>query len=100
MSDENKDEITAPTPDDIPSEVTIVGLRKSATLMLIYIIAFVGMCIVFVTALFSSPDITFKSIVAGALGLTSVGVVYGVVRYFAEQIIVYNAMNNHIMMKK
>ncbi|MDD4052974.1 MAG: hypothetical protein PHR28_13895 [candidate division Zixibacteria bacterium] len=75
-------------------EVQIFGIARSVHLMLIFIVAFVGLCFVFTTT-YGDPDFPLiaKGIVGSGLGLAAVGVIYGVVRYHIEQAIAYIAIN-------
>ena len=75
-------------------EVQIFGLARSLHLMVIFIVAFVGLCFVFTT---TYADVEFpivaKGLVGSALGLAAAGVIYGIVRYHIEQAIAYIAIN-------
>jgi len=75
-------------------EVQIFGLARSLHLMVIFIVAFVGLCFVFTTTYADAEfPVVAKGIVGSALGLAAVGVIYGIVRYHIEQAIAYIAIN-------
>lgn len=75
-------------------EVKIFGLARSLHLMLIFVVAFVGLCFIFTTTYVDTEfPVVAKGIVGSAMGLAAVGVIYGVVRYHIEQAIAYIAIN-------
>jgi hypothetical protein len=75
-------------------EVVIYGLTRSLQMLVIYVVSFIGMCFIFVDAIIMRTyDAMIISLLGAILGLTAFAVVYGTMRYFAEQTITYLAAN-------
>lgn len=75
-------------------EIVIYGLTRSAQMLVIYVVAFVGMCFIFTDAVISRAyDPMMVSAFGAILGLTTFAVVYGTMRYFAEQTVAYVSAN-------
>lgn len=75
-------------------EIIAYGITRSSNLLLIFIAAFIGITFVFVESLFNPMyPITTKALFGAIDALTLVGIVYGIVRYYSEQIINSSALN-------
>jgi hypothetical protein len=75
-------------------EMQIVGIARSLHLMIIFVVAFMGLCFIFTTTYVDAEfPVMAKGIIGSALGLAAIGVIYGVVRYHIEQAIAYIAIN-------
>lgn len=75
-------------------EITIFGFTKSVYIMLISLISFVGLCFVSVEVLFNTIYSTpMKAMVISITGFALFSAVYGVQRFFAEQVITYVTAN-------
>jgi hypothetical protein len=83
-----------------PKEITMVGLRKGSSLMMIAIISFVAMSMVMATSILEGFSNLILVMVAGALSLTLIGAVFMITRYFAEQQILYSATNYYLANNK
>lgn len=81
-------------------EITMVGLRKSSSLMTIAIIAFIAMSMIMVTAVFEGFSNLVIVLISGALALTLIGTIFMIMRYFAEQQIIYSSMNTYMALEK
>ena len=77
--------------------LTIYGLSRSLPLLLVFIVAFVGLAYILTMLLFNNPLI---SIVSGAMALSACGVIYGIMRFYAEQIIAYTYVNMGIIVHR
>jgi hypothetical protein len=82
---------------DDNNSLTIYGLSRSLPLLLVFIVAFVGLAYTMAMLLFNNPLI---SIVSGALALTLCGAIYGIMRYYAEQIIMYISANINVIARQ
>jgi hypothetical protein len=74
--------------------ITIYGYTRSLSLLVIFLVGFLGMLFIFVDAVVSR---TYPYLIIAAFG-TLVGffafaLIYGIVRYFAEQIITMVSAN-------
>jgi hypothetical protein len=75
-------------------EIVIYGITRSAQMLVVYVVAFVGMCFIFTDAIVSRVyDVMMVSAFGAILGLTAFAVIYGTMRYFAEQIVAYVSAN-------
>ena len=80
--------------EPIKREVVIYGLTRSLQMLIIYVVSFIGMSFVFTDAVVTNA---YQPLIIAALGgvlaLTTFAVIYGTMRYFAEQTITYLAAN-------
>lgn len=80
---------------DDKTSLTVYGLSRSLPLLLVFIVTFVGLTYILTMLLFNNP---LFSIVGGAVALALCGVIYGIMRFYSEQIIAYITANIGIIL--